>query len=194
MGDTCLHATTRLLYLLKTLLICILTQRYCQFEGNDHPLSQCQVFQSETLISIQFIHSIRSSAHTWRKSVDDTIALLHSATLRFICLPFPQISMNLFPLLQRGQLGERRRFDGIDIFDTNKSVDLYHRHNAWVRRTVPKEQLLEFDPANGWKPLCDFLGVALPRNEIGEFIDYPWTNDRAQYTQMRKNLVILGLL
>jgi hypothetical protein len=41
-------------------------------------------------------------------------------------------------------------------------TDVYVRHNEYVRKLVPKDQLLEFRPEDGWKPLCEFLGVPVP--------------------------------
>lgn len=35
-------------------------------------------------------------------------------------------------------------------------------HYAHVRQAVPAERLLEFEPKDGWEPLCDFLGVEVP--------------------------------
>ncbi len=34
------------------------------------------------------------------------------------------------------------------------------------RRTIPKDQLLEFSVADGWDPLCNFLGVPVPDIEF----------------------------
>lgn len=42
------------------------------------------------------------------------------------------------------------------------SVDIYYRHNDWVRSVVPKDRLLEFEPSQGWEPLCKFLGNPIP--------------------------------
>lgn len=38
----------------------------------------------------------------------------------------------------------------------------YEAHNAAVRREVPPERLLVLDVAEGWDPLCRFLGVPAP--------------------------------
>jgi hypothetical protein len=40
--------------------------------------------------------------------------------------------------------------------------DAYDRHNARVRAEVPTERLLEWQPGDGWAPLCAALGVAVP--------------------------------
>lgn len=31
-----------------------------------------------------------------------------------------------------------------------------------VKEVVPKDRLLEFDPKQGWAPLCEFLDVPIP--------------------------------
>nr|XP_026690220.1 uncharacterized protein LOC100186200 [Ciona intestinalis] len=40
------------------------------------------------------------------------------------------------------------------------------RHNAYVRVTVPRDQLLEFDVKEGWEPLCTFLNLEIPDEEF----------------------------
>ncbi|GIG91308.1 sulfotransferase family protein [Plantactinospora endophytica] len=46
--------------------------------------------------------------------------------------------------------------------DREHALRVYADHVAEVRATVPTDRLLEFDVAQGWQPLCDFLGVDLP--------------------------------
>ena len=41
----------------------------------------------------------------------------------------------------------------------------YHEN---LRQIVPKERLLEFKVQDGYKPLCDFLGVPIPTSFRGE--------------------------
>ena len=38
----------------------------------------------------------------------------------------------------------------------------YEAHIAAVRAGVPAERLVEWQPGDGWEPLCDALGVAVP--------------------------------
>jgi hypothetical protein len=45
------------------------------------------------------------------------------------------------------------------------------RYNDEVRATVPAERLLVWAPGDGWEPLCDFLGLAVPQ------IPFPRVND-----------------
>lgn len=46
--------------------------------------------------------------------------------------------------------------------DRDMLVKLYEQHNAAVRAAIPAERLLEFQVADGWEPLCDFLGKPVP--------------------------------
>jgi Sulfotransferase domain len=38
----------------------------------------------------------------------------------------------------------------------------FERHNARVRASVPRERLLEWQASDGWGPICQALGVAVP--------------------------------
>ena len=41
-------------------------------------------------------------------------------------------------------------------------LDRYHRHNDEVQATIPADRLLVYDVAEGWGPLCRFLGRPIP--------------------------------
>jgi len=51
----------------------------------------------------------------------------------------------------------------------------YNAHNAEVKRTIPASQRLDFDPLQGWAPLCKFLNVPVPAT------DFPKTNSTAEF-------------
>lgn len=50
--------------------------------------------------------------------------------------------------------------------DEEYAISIYQAHNEAVMREVPPEKLLVFNPAEGWEPLCQFLGVAVPDEEF----------------------------
>jgi len=54
-----------------------------------------------------------------------------------------------------------QRAFGNDFSEANM-IAAYERHNAEVRRSIPRERLLEFEAKDGWEPLCRFLGVKVP--------------------------------
>ena len=55
---------------------------------------------------------------------------------------------------------------------------VFETHNAEVQRIVPPEKLLVFEVAQGWSPLCSFLGVPVPE------ADFPRVNSTEEFRQM----------
>ena len=54
----------------------------------------------------------------------------------------------------------------------------YERHNAEVRATVPADRLIDWTAGDGWGPLCEGLGVAVPDEP------FPHLNTKAGFTAM----------
>lgn len=59
--------------------------------------------------------------------------------------------------------------------DRESSLSAYRRNSEKVRATIPSERLLVFSPAEGWEPLCRFLGVPVPAGE------FPRSNAREEF-------------
>lgn len=57
-----------------------------------------------------------------------------------------------------------------DLENPTKMMEAFERHNAEVRAGVPADRLLEWTVSDGWEPICERLGVAVP-NEA-----FPATN------------------
>ncbi|KAH6880062.1 P-loop containing nucleoside triphosphate hydrolase protein [Thelonectria olida] len=58
----------------------------------------------------------------------------------------------------------------------NVGKDVFKRHYAEVRSLVPKENLLEYRVQDGWEPLCNFLGDAVPKG-----VSFPNVNDNSDF-------------
>jgi hypothetical protein len=73
--------------------------------------------------------------------------------------------------------------------DKQAAIAHYEQHIEDVKATVPASQLLVFSADQGWQPLCDFLGVAVPD------IDFPRVNETADMKRViRKARWILRTL
>jgi hypothetical protein len=46
--------------------------------------------------------------------------------------------------------------------DDDAAMAAYDRHNDSVRREVPTQRLVEWQPGDGWEPLCAALRLAIP--------------------------------
>jgi len=65
--------------------------------------------------------------------------------------------------------GDHERDDGL--------AAIMERWNARVKADVPADRLLVWEPADGWEPLCEFLGVAVPEGPV------PRVNDTAAFAE-----------
>jgi hypothetical protein len=68
-----------------------------------------------------------------------------------------------------------RTFDG-RLDDRAHCQAVFARHNQAVRVTIAADRLLVFAVDEGWQPLCDFLGVPAPVDEL-----FPHVNDTAAF-------------
>ena len=69
------------------------------------------------------------------------------------------------------------RFDD-HITDRAAMTAAFERHNEKVRETIPAQRLLEWTAADGWEPICDRLGVAVPEEP------FPVTNTTKEFREM----------
>lgn len=66
--------------------------------------------------------------------------------------------------------------------DRAKATAFYNQHIEEVTAAVPPEKLLIFTANQGWQPLCDFLGVAVPD------APFPNVNDREQFQKIKQGI------
>lgn len=109
-------------------------------------------------------------AEAWYESTMDTIYF--SETMwQFKVLEFATPFGRKFGDMSRKLIWQRSHRGTME--DRAKAIAHYHQHIAEVKAAVPPGQLLVFSADQGWKPLCDFLGVPVPGSE------FPNVNDRA---------------
>jgi hypothetical protein len=76
-----------------------------------------------------------------------------------------------------GELIVEQTFSG-HALDRDVALAAYRQRTLDVRAAIAPERLLVFDVAQGWEPLCDFLGVPVPgdpfphRNSTVEFWEH----------------------
>ena len=62
-----------------------------------------------------------------------------------------------------------------DFTDRDSAIAAYRANNQKVRDTIPPERLLVFQVADGWEPLCEFLGKPVPETA------FPNTNPKKEF-------------
>lgn len=73
--------------------------------------------------------------------------------------------------------------------DREKALAVYRQYIEDVKSTVPADRLLVYNVKEGWKPLCDFLGVPVPEGK-----SFPHINERKSFKQLILLLKILNWL
>jgi hypothetical protein len=69
------------------------------------------------------------------------------------------------------------------LSDRDHATRIFREHIAAVQSEVPAHRLLTFDPREGWRPLCEFLGVDVPdvpfpsTNSSKAFVEQEWKQD-----------------
>jgi len=101
---------------------------------------------------------------------------------------FESTQATVFSPHMRGQMGDSpaRTFVektvwnefGSNIDNRDYMVKAFERHTAEVKRAIPKDRLLVFEVAQGWQPLCEFLGVPVPSKP------FPRLNSRGELAAM----------
>ncbi|WP_373505212.1 sulfotransferase family protein [Aestuariivirga sp.] len=117
------------------------------------------------------IHTQRP-AESWWNSYSRTIGKLMNT---YTQLPLPP-HINAI-------LGAWKQMVGDTVFsgktlDRETCIGAYNRHNEQVRNTIPVGRLLVLDAAEGWEPLCRFLGVTVPATA------FPHHNLRADFWEV----------
>ena len=107
--------------------------------------------------------STRASAEAWWESASNTILALRPDT------EDPD-GRNMIDAVFARSLG-------VDISDRDAVMAAYDAHNAAVRSEIPPERLFEYQPGDGWAPLCAALGLPEPDEP------FPHTNTREEFRE-----------
>ena len=109
-------------------------------------------------------------------SVRDPDSWYRSAT-NTIFLSFESMPPELKPWMETVRAALAERF--CDRFEDRQAmVDAFERHNDEVRREIPAARLLEWHVGEGWEPICERLGRAVPAEP------FPVTNTTDEFRAM----------
>ena len=77
---------------------------------------------------------------------------------------------------------------GGGLEDRARAIEVFERHNEEVRERVPPDKLLVYEVKEGWKPLCEFLGVEVPEDK-----PFPHLNDTDTFRKMVRRRLAFAL-
>ncbi len=64
-----------------------------------------------------------------------------------------------------------------DLNDKDACISAFNKHNEHVRKTAPAARFLEWQPGDGWEPICKALGVAVPDEP------FPHVNSKEEFLE-----------
>jgi hypothetical protein len=112
--------------------------------------------------------STRSSADVWFKSASDTIFQVgQRETDDPVANAQKEMALKMFA----------NTFTP-DWQNEDAVKKAYDAHNAAVRAEVPPERLIDWQPGDGWAPICEKLGLPIPDEP------FPHVNTTAEFRQM----------
>lgn len=123
-------------------------------------------------------------AASWSSFAPDHIHYFGQRPFRFTDTMVQLMKLNREFLTYLG--GSDDPTDSYFAFPAPGLSDAYERHNEAVKKAVPAERLLVFDPTQGWEPICRFLEV-----EQCPTTEYPRMTDRQMMLTMSKVWLVI---
>jgi sulfotransferase family protein len=141
------------------------------FEGYsaavDWPTSAFWLDIAETFPSSLILLSVRTDGEAWWRSVDNSI---------MDDIRSPESRNDWWEMA----CGLWRRTLGPEWNDPAANAAAYEHWVSDVRRTAPPDRLLEWQPRDGWAPLCEALSVHVPDAPL------PHVNTASDYEERRR--------
>jgi len=137
--------------------------------GVDAPFSTCWRDLAAAYPNSPVLLSHRGSAEVWYRSMAATVfPRTHEMLMRDDSDPMVPLFRVIFS----------------DLFaDADDPEDVMAGYERWigeVRAEIPPERLVEWQPGDGWKPICRALGVPVPD------LPFPHENSTADYLARAK--------
>lgn len=149
--------------------------------GVDSPISEFWRPLAEAYPEAPVLLSHRQNADVWYASMDKTV-LTQARAARDAAGPGWATDATEH---QRAAMAEVFGFFGPRIFgsldDPEVIKQAYHRWLSDVRAAVPAERLIDWQPGDGWEPLCSAIGVPVPDEP------FPFENSTAEFVERVRN-------
>lgn len=134
--------------------------------GVDFPVSCVWDELASTYPEAKVVLTVRDPERWWTST---------ASTIYGFRTVFPAWLLRAVPLVHDWlEMTDRLVWDG--LFDgrfaqRDHAIAVFERHIEHVRATCPPDRLLVFDVADGWEPLCAFLGVPVPSHPFPRLND-----------------------
>ncbi|PNY26397.1 Uncharacterized protein TCAP_03670 [Tolypocladium capitatum] len=120
----------------------------------------------------------------WFKSFQGSLGFFQTWTYYLLCFPIKSDRLHW----TMHQIARRR---SVEKFGVGLSPEFYDVYQDFVQLEAEKRgrRVLIWRAGDGWGPLCQFLDKEVPKDE-----PFPWVNDSATMTTVKKVLMMRGIL
>ena len=105
----------------------------------------------------KYILTVRNSEN-WYKSLAKLMNMHDTLVEKLQFLPRFKAFQRVYRILE-----SKLKTEGND---QESLIKFFNNHNESVKALIPNDQLLVFEVKDGYKPLCDFLGIPAPTEEF----------------------------
>lgn len=114
------------------------------------------------------VHTVRP-AEAWWASYSETI-------MKFIEIALSEVEEGPVRAMSEWSVEAiGRQTFGTDFTDREAALRAFEKRQDDVRAAIPEDRLLVFNVAEGWTPICDFLGLPVPDTP------FPRANNRQEF-------------
>lgn len=132
---------------------------------------------------VKVILTLRDTPETWHQSMLNTIIPISEQSNRwFSRLLNSKFVDSIYAIHWNGTLEGKHK-------DKDFAIQKYLERIEYVKKKVPKEDLLIYNAKQGWEPLCQFLHKDVPiDHETGSVIPFPAANSTEDF---RKRILFI---
>ncbi|NND34068.1 MAG: sulfotransferase family protein [Saprospiraceae bacterium] len=146
----------------------------CDFPANLHYESYMKLYPEA-----RFVLTTRDP-ESWHKSFGDTIIRQSNPSFKKILatsirLPFDARLRKRLKVFKFAGQNLKEFFKGDFYNEKREAIQFFKDWNAKIKRTIPRDKLLEFNVKDGWGPLCQFLGHETPS------VPFPRSNSTSEF-------------
>ncbi|MEM7102849.1 MAG: sulfotransferase family protein [Bacteroidota bacterium] len=126
----------------------------------------------------KFILSVRDPEKWYESAFATIFSFEPPASMKLKLLfkaPFSSKVRHFFKVLALNEKSIWKSFFEGKFKDKEFAIQKFKDHIEDVKKTIPADRLLIYQPGDGWEPICEFLGVDVPETP------YPRTNLRSNF-------------
>jgi len=159
----------------------------------DFPFSICYEQALRAFPNAKVLLNVRDPVR-WVESMNGTIIISRKIQNQFPCSMFKWLGIGSTYLMWSKFTSANQMNKPLEAIGKGTGVEYFNNWNHDKSLIIPKDKLLIFNVKEGWKPLCEFLGVPIPEKPFPNVNDTAAFKSRLSLKQRRAWLLVYELI